>query len=292
MQRREFITVFGSAALWPLVARAQVHDFARKIGVIMNYANSDPEGLKRFVALREELQKLGWVEDRKVRIEVHWAAGQADRMRAYASKLVSWSADIIVGNSAPLLAALKPLAIPIVFTQVADPVGSGFVSNFAGPAGNITGFADFDASIAGKWMEVLKEAAPFVNRVTVLHDPSQRNHEAFLRVIDTAAISLKLEVSRAAVHDEPAIERAIAVLASQTDRGLLVLPGPVNNTHRRAILQAVVQYRPSILSNSEGCSTTGSINWNNGPKPRDTSTVSSGAKSLATFRYRHQPSSS
>jgi putative ABC transport system substrate-binding protein len=170
-------------------------------------------------------------------------------MRAYATELVGLPADIIVVSSTPLLAALKPLAptIPIVFTQVADPVGSGFVSNYARPGGNITGFTDFDTSIAGKWMEALKEAAPFVNRVTVLRDPNQSNHQAFLRVIDTTAVSLKMQVSTAAVRDRAEIEEAIAGLASQRDRGLVVLPGPVNNTLRHTIIQQVARYRlPAI----------------------------------------------
>jgi putative ABC transport system substrate-binding protein len=249
VNRRSFIRLIGGAAAWPLEARAQQRDGARRVGVIMNYAESDPEGQARFSALREQLRKLGWTEDGKTLIVVRWAAGKADHMRAYATELVGLPADVIVVNSTPLLATLKPLAptIPIVFTQVADPVGSGFVSNYARPGGNVTGFTDFDTSIAGKWMEVLKEAAPFVNQVTVLRDPNQSNHQEFLRVIETTAVLLKMRVSTAAVRDRAEIEEAIAALGGQADRGLGVLPGPINNTHRNTIIQLAARFRlPAI----------------------------------------------
>jgi ABC-type uncharacterized transport system substrate-binding protein len=199
MKRRQFIALVGGAAAWPLAAHAQQREPMRTIGVIMNYAEHDAEGEARVSALRKRLQELGWAERNNVRIEVRWAAGKTDRMQAYAAEFVRLPADVIVANSTPLLAALKPLThkLPIVFVQVADPVGSGFVSNYARPGENITGFTDFDTSIGGKWLEILKEAAPFVSRVTVLMDPEQRNHPAFWRVIESAAPLFKLQVSAA-----------------------------------------------------------------------------------------------
>jgi putative ABC transport system substrate-binding protein len=250
MRRRHFITLLGgAAAAWPLAARAQERDHVRRIGVLMNYAEIDPEGQARFSALRGQLQKLGRAVGSNIRIEIRWAAGKADLMQAYATELVGLPAEVLVVNSTPLLSVLKPVTrtIPIVFTQVADPIGSGFVSSYARPGGNITGFTDFDTSVAGKWMEVLKEAAPFVDRVTVLRDPEQANHPAFLRVIEAAASSLKMEVSAAAVRDRGEIEQAMAALAGQMDRGLVVLPGPVNNTLRSSIIQTAARHHlPAI----------------------------------------------
>ena len=164
VKRREFMTLIGGVAAWILPADAQQRERAHVVGVIMIYAEGDPEGQERLSALREQLRRLGWAENDKIRIEVRWAAGKADRMHAYATELVGLPADVMVVTSTPVLAALKPLAhtIPIVFTQVADPVGSGFVSSYARPGGTITGFSDFDTSIAGKWMEILKEATSFV----------------------------------------------------------------------------------------------------------------------------------
>jgi putative ABC transport system substrate-binding protein len=250
MRRRDVLTLLGGAAAWPLAAHAQQPgERVRRIGVIMNYSDTDPEGQIRFSAFREGLRKLGWVEGSDFRIELRWAAGRADRMQAYATELIGLPADLLVVNSTPLLAVGTQLTrtIPIVFTQVADPIGSGFVNNYARPGGNITGFTDFDPSIAGKWMEVLKEAAPLVERVTVLLNPDQRNHPAFLRVIESAASSLKIQVSAAPVRDRAEIEQALAAVASQTDRGLVVLPSPVNNMLRDSIIQLAARYRlPAI----------------------------------------------
>jgi putative tryptophan/tyrosine transport system substrate-binding protein len=250
MLRRDFIKAIGVAATaWPLAARAQERNRVRRIGVIMIYAEIDPEGQARFSALRERLHKLGWAEGSNIQIEVRWAAGKTDRMQAYATEFVSLPADVIVVNSTPVLAVLKPLTrtIPIVFAQVADPISSGFVSSYARPSENVTGFTDFDTSIAGKWMEVLKEAAPFVDRVTVLQDPKQMNHNAFLRVIESTAPSFKMQVSAAGVHNRAEIEQAITALAGQVDRGLVVLPGPVNNTLRDSIIQLAARYHlPAI----------------------------------------------
>ena len=186
MRRREFIALLGGAvAAWPLTAQAQ--ERMRRIGVIMAYGERDPEGHARFSALREQLHKLGWAEGSNIRIEARWAAGKPDLMQAYASELVELPADVLVGNSIALLAILRRLTrtIPIVFTQVADPIASGFVSNYARPDGNMTGFTGFDVSIAGKWMEVLKEVAPFVNRATILVNPEQANYLAFLQAVES-----------------------------------------------------------------------------------------------------------
>jgi putative ABC transport system substrate-binding protein len=250
MRRREFISLVGGAAVaWPLAAAAQQSGGGRKVGVIMGYAEHDPAGETRFGALRNRLHELGWTEGRNIRFEVRWVTGNAERMHAYATELVYQPVDAIVVNSTPLLAATKQVTrtIPIIFAQVADPVGSGFVSSYARPGGNITGFADFDPSIAGKWVEVLKEALPSVGNVAVLMDPKQENHRTFLRAIGASALSLGVKVSAVEVRDRTEIDHALSAMSGQPDRGLIVLPGPVNNTLRTSIIELAARYRlPAI----------------------------------------------
>jgi putative ABC transport system substrate-binding protein len=250
MLRRAFITLLGgAAATWPLAARAQERARVRRIGVIMVYAEADPEGQARLSALRDKLSKLGWTEGSNIQISVRWAAGRSDQMRADALELVNMPVDVIVASSTPLIGILKSLTqtIPIIFAQVADPIVSGYVTSYARPTGNITGFTDFDTSIGGKWLEILKEAAPFVSRVTVLADPKQSNHQAFLNVIEATARLLKIQTLASEVSDRDEIKQTITALAGQTDRGLIILPGPVNNTRRDSIIQLAAQYRlPAI----------------------------------------------
>jgi len=251
MNRRAVISLIGGAAAapslaWPRPARAQK---MRQVGAIMNYAETDREGQARLSALRDGLHRLGWVEGSNIRLEYRWAGGQTARMQTYATELVGLPAEVIVVNSTPLVGMLIPLArtIPIVFVQVADPVSSGFVSSYARPSGNITGFTDFDTSIAGKWVEVLKEAAPSVKEVAVLLHPEQVNHHAFWDVIKSTAPSLQIQPFAARVHTRLDIEEAITSLAGQPDRGLIVLPGPLNNTLRDPIIQLTARHRvPAI----------------------------------------------
>jgi putative tryptophan/tyrosine transport system substrate-binding protein len=250
MRRRGFLGGLGGAVVaWSVAARGQERVRVRKIGVILVYAEADPEGQVRLSALRDRLRKLGWIEGSNIQVDVRWAAGKSERMRADAVEFVSRPVEVIVANSTPLTGMLRSLTqtIPIVFTQVADPVSSGLVTNYARPTGNITGFTDFDTSIAGKWIEILKQAAPLVSQVTVLVDPKQSNHHVFLNVIETTAASLKILVSASGVSDRAEIEHAITTLAGQKDRGLIILPGPVNNTLRDSIVKLAARYRlPAI----------------------------------------------
>jgi putative tryptophan/tyrosine transport system substrate-binding protein len=246
MRRREVIVLVGGAAMsWPLAARAQQGERLHKIGVLMNYAEGDPEGKDRFAALHDQLGKLGWADGRNVAIETRWAAGQANLMLVFAAELVAQPVDVIVAQSTLVLGVVKQLTstIPVVFTQVTDPAGSGFVSNHARPGANITGFTDYDPAIAGKWLEILKEAAPRTNRVTVFFDPDQVNHQRFLRVIESSAPALKMQVSFATAHNRAEIEQAIANAAGQSDDALIVLPGPLHNTQRASIIEAAARYR-------------------------------------------------
>jgi putative tryptophan/tyrosine transport system substrate-binding protein len=246
MRRRDVLTMIGGSALaWPLAARAQQRERLRTIGVLMNYAEYDPEGEVRFTALRDRLGELGWAEGRNVAIEVRWCAARPDLMLVYATELVSRPADVVVAQGTLVVSVLKKLTgtIPIVFTQVADPVGSGFVSNYARPDANITGFAEFDTAVAGKWIEALKELVPQVARVTVLVHSDQVNHERFLHAIEAAASTLDVKVAAAEVHDRSGLEQAIAGLAGQTDGGLIVLPSPLTNTQRAVIIELAARYR-------------------------------------------------
>ena len=243
MRRRTFIEgIAALAAAWPIAARAQ---HMRRIGVLINYAEDDPEGAARLAALRDRLGTLGWTDGGNVQIEARWPAGRADLMLTYAGQLVSQPADVIVAQTTLVMTILKKLTdtIPIVFTQVADPAGSGFVSNYARPGGNITGFTDFDPPVAGKWLQVLKEAASQIDHVTVFSDPDQINHQRFLRAIETTAAPLKTPVSVVTVRSRAEIERAIRSMAGQADGGLIVLPGPLYNIQRASIIEAAARYR-------------------------------------------------
>jgi len=175
MRRREFITLLGgAAAAWPLVARAQQAERMRLIGVLMAYAESDPEGQAWVAAFREALQNLGWAEGRNIRIDTRWATPDVEAMQRLAKELVALQPDLILSQSTPTTAALlqQTRTIPIIFANIADPVGSGFVASFPRPGGNVTGFVLFEPTMAGKWLELLKEIAPRVNRVAFLFNPA------------------------------------------------------------------------------------------------------------------------
>jgi len=250
MTRRAFLGgLCGGLTIAALSAHAQPARLPRKLGVILNYVEGDPEGQARLDALNQQLAQRGWRGERDLQVNVRWAAGQPRLMREHAAEFVRQLVDVMVVNSTPLLTVVMELtnAVPVVFTQVADPVASGFLTNYSRPGANITGFTDFDVLIAGKWVELLKAAAPRVEKILVLLDPEQKNHAAFLHAAELAAAAAKLQLSRAEVHDRDGIERAIAALSGQSDGGLLVLPGPLANTQRGVIIQLANRLRlPAI----------------------------------------------
>jgi putative ABC transport system substrate-binding protein len=205
LRRRQFITLLGgAAAAWPLSARAQQADRIRLIGVLMAYAESDPEGQAWVAAFREALQKLGWAEDRTIRIDTRWATPDVEAMQRLAKELVALQPHLILSQSTPTTAALlqHTRTIPIIFANIADPVGSGFVASFSRPAGNATGFVLFEPTMAGKWLELLKEIAPRVDRVAFLFNPATATYFEYYTIpFKTAAASSGVEAIAAPVHD-------------------------------------------------------------------------------------------
>jgi putative ABC transport system substrate-binding protein len=238
IRRREFITLLGGAAAWPLAARAQQGERIRRIGVLTLYSQTDHEGQTRIAAFLDTLQRLGWTDRRNVRIEYRWAGGDADREKVFAAELVRSTPDVIVVAGWTALAELKRLTsmIPIVFTQVSEPVSSGFVASLARPGGNISGFENFETTIGGKWLGVLKEIAPDMRRVAVLFGSDSVATVAMLQAAQTVAPSLDVQVTAVDVHGGVEIERAIATFASQRDGGLIVTSHPNLPANRGSII--------------------------------------------------------
>jgi putative ABC transport system substrate-binding protein len=232
MRRRDFITLLGSAAAWPVAARAQQPGTARRIGVLMGaFAPSDPDGQAALAAFLAALQGLGWATGRNAQIEVRWIGTEVEHGKTEAAELVAWAPDVIFcsSSSATDLLSQSTHTIPIVFAQVTDPIGSGWVTNYARPGRNLTGFTSFEAEIGGKWLDILKELAPAVSRVAVLFYPETPAYVALWHWVEAAAAPLAIKVSAAGVHDAAEIEQAIIMAAGQANSGLIVLPTPVTN---------------------------------------------------------------
>jgi ABC-type uncharacterized transport system substrate-binding protein len=248
MKRREFITLLGSGvAAWPLAARAQQPIPMRRIGVLMGYAENDLEAQAWVAAFREGLQKLGWAEGRNLRIDTRWAWSDVKEMQRFAQELVALRPDLIVSQITPTTAALlqQTRTIPVVFTMVADPVGSGFVTNLSRPGGQVTGFATLEGSLGGKWLELLKEVAPRVVRVAVLFNPATAATFAdyYLNPMKAAGASFGVEVTAAPVHDASELEAVVARQAREPDSGLIVLPESFLILHRAKVTSLASRYR-------------------------------------------------
>jgi putative tryptophan/tyrosine transport system substrate-binding protein len=245
MRRREFITLLGGAAAWPLVATAQQPDRMRRIGVLMSVAADDPEGQARMAAFLQGLQQLGWTDGRNVRIDTRWAAGNADDVRKYATELVALAPDVILGAGSfslgPLLQTTH--SVPIVFVHVPDPVGAGFVDSLARPGGNATGFTQYEYSTSGKLLELLKEIAPDVTRAAVIRDPAITAGIGQWSAIQAVATSLGVEVSPVNVRDEGEIERTIMAFARGANGGLIVTGSALANVHRKLIITLAVRHK-------------------------------------------------
>jgi putative ABC transport system substrate-binding protein len=249
LQRRQFITLLGGAAAgWPLAAHAQQGERIRRVGVLMGFAESDPEQRVRTAAFLKRLQELGWTDGRNMRIDYRHGDGETDRMRAHAKELVALAPDLILVQSNGALAALREATsrVPIVFVQVSDPVGSGFVESLARPGGNLTGFTNFEPEMGGKWIEALKEAANGVTRVAVLLNPempANAAHAAFLRAAQRAAPVLGTTVTAGGVHDVAEIERFVSAFAAEPNGGMIVLPHPLPIVNRDQIIALAARHR-------------------------------------------------
>jgi ABC-type uncharacterized transport system substrate-binding protein len=253
LRRREFITVLGGAAVWSHTLRAQQGERVRRIGVLVDGAGSDMT-LQAFVAaFRAGLQKLGWIEGRNLRIDDRWAAGDSGRMRTYAAELVAMSPDVMLTGNTPIVQELQRQThtIPIVFVAVGDPVATGVVASLARPGGNATGFMNPEASISGKWLELLKEIAPGINRVLVMVNAGNMANASRLRAIEASAPSFGVRVSSSAVRDAGEMESAVDSIARESNTALIVTPGAPISDHRKMIfalanrnhLPAVYPYR-------------------------------------------------
>jgi putative ABC transport system substrate-binding protein len=225
MKRREFITLIGgAAAAWPLAARAQQGERMRRIGVLLALAADDAYGQAQVAVFQQALQQLGWNDGRNVRIDIRWCETDAERARRYAQELVALAPDIFLAGGTISLGALQHVtrALPIVFVNVADPVGVGFVDSLSRPGGNITGFMAFEYGFSGKWLELLKQIAPQVTRAAVIRDPALVTVIAQFSAIQAVAPSLGVEVTPIGVHDIGAIERAVEAFARSANGGLIV----------------------------------------------------------------------
>jgi putative ABC transport system substrate-binding protein len=249
MRRRHFITLLGSAAVaWPLAARAQQSAQMRRIGVLMPLARDNPETQARIAAFVQGLQKLGWTEGRNLQIEYRWGTGDLQKA---AAELVALSPDVIFASNTPAVAALQQAtrSVPIVFANVADPVSGGFVASLAKPGGNITGFNVYDYSMGGKWVELLKEIAPYVTHVGVIRDPTTTVSIGQLGVIQSVARTLGLEVSPLGGRDAKDIERTVTEFAGGSNRGLIATGGPLSINNRDLIISLAARHRlPTVYS--------------------------------------------
>jgi putative tryptophan/tyrosine transport system substrate-binding protein len=243
IKRREFIAGLGGAAVWPLVARAQQPQLARRIGMLSPYEENDPLFKPLYSAFTQALADLGWTDGRNVRMDVRWAAADNNRIRTLAQELVGLQPEIILAHAETVTAAVQreTRSIPIVFVGVTDPVGLRIIARLDRPSGNITGFADFEATLAGKWLELLSEIAPGLKRAAIMFNPTAIAASMHMPLLETAARSLKVETIIAPVHSDAEIEAAIIRLGREPGGGLVVVPGAFMTVHRAAIIAAAAR---------------------------------------------------
>jgi putative tryptophan/tyrosine transport system substrate-binding protein len=250
IKRREFITGLGAAAVWPVVARAQQSERVRHIGVLMNTVQEDPGGQPDVTAFRRGLTELGWVEGRNIDIEFRWPGGDIERVRTFAKELVGLRPDVLIGRSTPATAALKQQTstIPIIFVNITEPVAQGFVQSLARPGGNVTGFTNFEASIGGKWLQLLKQVDPRIARVAVLYNPETAPFAGLhLHSVRSAAPTVAVEVIGVSIQSEADIEAALTTLARQPRGGLIAIPDSFTVQHRDLIVALAARYHLPAL---------------------------------------------
>jgi putative ABC transport system substrate-binding protein len=248
MGRRELVMLLGCAILaWPLTASAQQAERARRIGVLMGYAESDPDAQANLAAFRDSLQRLGWVEGRNIRIDIRWPIpADVESMQRFAKELVALQPDVILSHITPTTAALlqQTRTVPIVFATVSDPVGSGFVASFSQPGGNVTGFTSIEPTMPSKWLQLLKELAPRTTRVALLFNPATAPYaKFFLNPLRAAAPSFGVEVIAAPVRDTSELENVVGAQAREPNSGLIVTPDSFMDVHRAEITSLAARYR-------------------------------------------------
>jgi putative tryptophan/tyrosine transport system substrate-binding protein len=253
MNRRKVIAGFASAAAWPLAARAQQPDRVRRIGVLMPWDENDPSMKARIPAFTQALADLGWTDGRNVRMDLRWVGLDTNRIRAFAQELVGLQPDIIVTESTPATVALQreTRTIPIVFANLNDPVASGVVARLDRPSGNITGFAGLEASLGGKWLELLSEIAPGLKRAAIMFNPDAAPVSINMPSFETAARSLKVMPFMAPAYSDTEIETAIIALGREPGGGLVVMISPFMTAHRTQIILAAARNKiPAVYSAS------------------------------------------
>jgi ABC-type uncharacterized transport system substrate-binding protein len=245
MRRREFITLVGSSAVWPLVARAQQPESMRRIGVLMHTASDDREGQAGLAAFSQALQKLGWTVGRQVQIDTRWGENNEDLDRRYAAELIALRPDVFLASGSLSVAALKRVTgtVPVVFATVADPEGGGFVESLSRPGGNVTGFMLYEYSFSGKWLELLKEIVPNLARAAVLRDSVNRSGIGQFAAIQSAARPLGVELRPVDTRDKDEIERTLAAFARSPNVGLVVTPSATVAVYRHAIITLAARYK-------------------------------------------------
>jgi len=246
MQRREFIKLLsGAAATWPVTARGQQAGRIRRIGWLVGLAESDPEARRRTTAFVQYLDHLGWTVGRNIQIEYRWLSDTIDRTEAYAAELTALKPDVLVASSTPAVKVLrqKTGTIPIVFAIVTDPVTSGLVTSLAAPGGNVTGFTNFEFTMGGKWLEVLKQGAPHVAKVALIYNPKTTPYAGYLKSIEASAPSLGVELTARGVGDVTEIARAIEVIGAASSGGLIVLPDFFTAANHELIIALAAQHR-------------------------------------------------
>jgi len=266
MRRREFLTwLGGTAATWPLAVRAQQPDRMRLVGVLMAYAENDAAAQSEVATFRSALAKLGWTEGSNLRIELRWCAGDADKEKTFAKEMVDLRPDVVLSQTTTVTDAVarETKTIPIVFVTIGDPVASGFTTSLARPSGNITGFTAFEPTVAGKWVELLKEIAPRTVRVTLLSNQATGAPlQFFMPSIQAAASSLAVQVSTASVYAKDEIEGVIATQARNPGGALIAMPSAFNVTNRDLIIALAARYGvPAIYFNRLFAESGGLINY-------------------------------
>jgi len=264
MRRREFISLLGGASAWPLAAHAQQPDQMRRVGMLMNMVEDNPEGQAFVTAFRQVLQQSGWTDGRNVRIDIRWGANDVDLDRRFAAELVALAPDVILAIGTLSVAALQHVTrtLPIVFAQVSDPVGAGLVDTLARPGSNTTGFMNFEYSLSGKWLELLRQIAPNVTRAAVLRNPANPAGIGQYSAIQGAAQSLGVEVSPVGVRDAGEIEGAVVAFARSANGGLIVTPSAEESSYHDLIITLGAKYKlPAVYADSYAVSRGGLISY-------------------------------